>query len=61
MTGHGSERRELYWWALWTLLERTQAVDTDRRAPPPDYVVTARDGYAAVLALAEIAPKFEGK
>jgi hypothetical protein len=48
---------------LWTVLQKAGAIDP---AKPRDQVsrsvlITGRDGYRAVLALAEIAPDFEGK
>ena len=47
---------------LWSLLERAEVVGGDRRSRVQHtIVVTGRDGYVAVLALAEIDPDFEGK
>ena len=48
---------------LWSLLDRAGAIDT---AHPRDHVrqtvvITGRDGYSAILALAEISPEFSAK
>jgi hypothetical protein len=47
---------------LWSVLERAEMLGVDRRARlRRTIVVLGRDGYAAVLALAEIDPEFEDK
>jgi DMSO/TMAO reductase YedYZ molybdopterin-dependent catalytic subunit len=47
---------------LWSLLEQAGGLATDPRTRLRRSVaVTGRDGYVAVLALAEIDPEFEGK
>ncbi len=48
---------------LWTVLSAAHAVDpTNPKAAVRDYLlVTGSDGYAAVIALGEIAPAFENK
>lgn len=48
---------------LWNVLTQTGAVDPakHRDAVRQAVLVTGQDGYVAVLALAEIAPEFEGK
>ena len=48
---------------LWSLLDRAGAIDTSH---PRDHVrqtvvITGRDGYTAILALAEISPEFSAK
>jgi DMSO/TMAO reductase YedYZ molybdopterin-dependent catalytic subunit len=45
---------------LWSVLQRGSAQGGDPRARLRR-TVTGRDGYVAVLALAEIDPEFEGK
>jgi DMSO/TMAO reductase YedYZ molybdopterin-dependent catalytic subunit len=62
-TEHGREQASWRGVPLWTLLARAGAIDPNR---PRDHVresvvVTGQDGYAAVLALGEIDPAFEGK
>lgn len=48
---------------LWNVLEQYKAIDpAQHQAQVSQYVVlTGRDGYRAVLALAELAPEYEGK
>lgn len=48
---------------LWAVLGRTGAVGTEepRARVGRTVTVTGRDGYAVVLALAELDPEFEGK
>ncbi len=61
-TGHGNEQATYTGSLLWTLLERTEALSSDPRTRLRHAItVTGRDGYVAVLALAEIDPEFEGK
>lgn len=62
-TEHGPRHATFEGPLLWTVLSRAGAVDPAR---PRDAVgesvsVTGSDGYAALLALGEIAPDFEGK
>jgi hypothetical protein len=62
LTGHGPEQATYTGALLWSVLERTEVLDSDRRARlRRTIVVTGRDGYSAALALAEIDPEFEGK
>ena len=48
---------------LWSVLEKAGAIDPakHRDQVSQTVVILARDGYRAVLALAEIAPEFEAK
>jgi hypothetical protein len=62
-TDHGERQATFAGPLLWAVLQRAGAVDP---AKPREHVrhiitITGRDGYAAVLALAEIDPAFEGK
>ena len=62
LTGHGNERGAYTGALLWSLLERRETLSGDPRGRLRRTVaVTGRDGYVAVLALAEIDPEFEGK
>ncbi len=62
LTAHGPEQGSYTGALLWSVLERAEMLGGDRRAHlRRTIVVTGRDGYAAVLALAEIDPEFEGK
>ena len=62
LTARGLEQATYTGALLWSVLERVQMLVGDRRARlRRTIVVTGRDGYAAVLALAEIDPEFEGK
>jgi len=62
LTGHGPEQASYTGALLWSVLEHTQSLGGDRRARLRRVVmVTGRDGYTAVLALAEIDPDFEDK
>jgi hypothetical protein len=62
LTGRGPEQATYTGALLWSVLERAQMLGGDPRARLRRTVfVTGRDGYAAVLALAEIDPDFEGK
>ena len=62
LTGHGNERVAYTGALLWSLLERRETLSGDPRGRLRRTVaVTGRDGYVAVLALAEIDPEFEGK
>jgi Oxidoreductase molybdopterin binding domain len=62
LTGHGPEQATYTGALLWSLLEHVQMLGGDPRARLRRTVlVTGRDGYVAVLALAEIDPEFEGK
>ena len=62
LTGHGTEEANYTGALLWSLLERSGVLSSDPRARVRRVVaVTGRDGYTAVLALAEIDPRFEGK
>ncbi len=62
-TGHGRVEARFSGPLLWTVLAEAGLVgDGDaRRRPRQTVTVTGRDGYSAVLALAEIAPDYEGK
>jgi DMSO/TMAO reductase YedYZ molybdopterin-dependent catalytic subunit len=48
---------------LWDVLEQAKAIDPAVHQSQVSHfvVLTGRDGYRAVLALAELAPEFEGK
>ena len=62
VTGHGTEQATYTGALLWSLLEQAGGLGTDPRTRLRRSVaVTGRDGYVAVLALAEIDPEFEGK
>ena len=62
LTGHGPEQATYTGALLWSVLEHAEMLGGDRRAHlRRTIVVTGRDGYVAVLALAEIDPEFEGK
>lgn len=60
--GHGPEQASYTGALLWSVLNHAEMLGGDRRARLRRTVlVTGRDGYTAVLALAEIDPEFEGK
>jgi hypothetical protein len=62
LTSHGPEQATYKGALLWSVLERAGMLGGDRRARlRRTILVTGRDGYTAVLALAEIDPEFEGK
>jgi hypothetical protein len=62
LTGHGPEQATYTGALLWSVLDHAGMLGGDRRARLRRTVlVTGRDGYTAVLALAEIDPEFEGK
>jgi DMSO/TMAO reductase YedYZ molybdopterin-dependent catalytic subunit len=62
LTGHGLEQATYTGALLWSVLEHAEMLGGDRRARlRRTILVTGRDGYIAVLALAEIDPEFEGK
>jgi len=62
LTGHGPEHATYTGALLWSVLERAEMLGGDRRARlRRTIIVMGRDGYSAVLALAEIDPEFEGK
>jgi len=62
LTGHGSEAATCAGALLWSLLDQAGTLGADPRPRVRLVVlVTGRDGYAAVLALAELDPAFEGK
>jgi Oxidoreductase molybdopterin binding domain len=62
LTGHGPEQASYTGALLWSVLEQAEMLGGDRRARlHRTIMVTGRDGYTAVLALAEIDPEFEGK
>jgi hypothetical protein len=61
-TNHGAEQATYAGALLWDVLGRVGGLDADPRARVHQTVmITGRDGYLAVLALAEIDPEFEGK
>lgn len=61
-TEHGTEQASFTGALLWSVLEHAGALGGDPRARlRRSVVVTGRDGYSAVLALAEIDPEFEAK
>ena len=61
-TGHGPEQAIYTGALLWSVLDHAEMLGGDRRARLRRTIaVTGRDGYSAVLALAEIDPEFEGK
>jgi Oxidoreductase molybdopterin binding domain len=62
LTSHGPEQGAYTGALLWSVLDHGDVLGSDRRARlRRTIVVTGRDGYAVVLALAEIDPEFEGK
>ena len=63
LTEHGEHRASFEGPLLWAVLQKVGAVDParPREQVSRSVVITGRDGYWAVLALAEIAPEFEGK
>jgi hypothetical protein len=62
LTGHGPEQASYTGALLWSVLDSAEILGGDRRVRlRRTIVVTGRDGYTAVLALAEIDPEFEGK
>jgi Oxidoreductase molybdopterin binding domain len=62
LTGRGPEQANYTGALLWAVLEQAEMLGGDRRARlRRTIMVTGRDGYSAVLALAEIDPEFEGK
>ncbi|MBV8119654.1 MAG: molybdopterin-dependent oxidoreductase [Alphaproteobacteria bacterium] len=62
LTGHGPEQENFTGGLLWSVLEHVRALGGDRGTRIRRAImVTGRDGYAAVLAVAEIDPDFEGK
>ena len=62
LTGHGPEQATYTGALLWSVLERAEMLGGDRRTHLRRTItVTGRDGYTAVLALAEVDPEFEGK
>jgi Oxidoreductase molybdopterin binding domain len=62
LTSHGADQATYTGALLWSLLQRQGILPNDPTARVRrTVVVTGRDGYVAVLALAEIDPEFEGK
>jgi Oxidoreductase molybdopterin binding domain len=63
LTEHGERRASFEGPLLWTVLQKAGAIDParPREQVSRTLVIIGRDGYRAVLALAEIAPEFEGK
>jgi hypothetical protein len=62
LTGRGPEQASYTGALLWSVLAEAEMLGGDRRARlRRTIMVTGRDGYTAVLALAEIDPEFEGK
>jgi Oxidoreductase molybdopterin binding domain len=62
LTSHGPEQAAYTGALLWSVLEHAEMLGGDRRTHVRHtIVITGRDGYAVVLALAEIDPEFEGK
>jgi Oxidoreductase molybdopterin binding domain len=63
LTEHGERRAAFEGPLLWTVLQNAGAVDPalPREQVSRTVLIIGRDGYRAVLALAEIAPEFEGK
>ncbi len=62
-TEHGGRQARYEGPLLWSLLEHAGAIDASK---PREHVrqtvlITGRDGYTVVLALAEISPEFAGK
>jgi hypothetical protein len=63
LTEHGTETADNTGAMLWSVLQQLGLISS---ANPRDWekqtiIVTGRDGYAVVLAMAEIDPAFEGK
>jgi DMSO/TMAO reductase YedYZ molybdopterin-dependent catalytic subunit len=62
LTGHGTEQATYTGALLWSVLEKAGVLGSDPRERLHHSVaVTGRDGYVAVLALAEIDPELQGK
>jgi molybdate transport system substrate-binding protein len=63
MTGHGEQQNEWTGPLLWDVLVASGAIDAARPAEQVHLAVRVigADGYAAVIALAEIAPQFAGR
>lgn len=63
MSGQGQRSATFSGPLLWSVLAQAKAVDpAQHQGQVSQYVVlTGRDGYRAVLALAELGPEFEGK
>lgn len=62
-TGRGEATTEWTGPLLWTVLTSTGLVDADKHGDHPRLVlrISGRDGYAVTVALAELAPGYEGK
>jgi ABC-type molybdate transport system substrate-binding protein len=63
MTEHGEQQREWTGPLLWDVLVASGAIDPAKPAEQvrPAVRITGADGYAAVVALAELAPQFAGR
>lgn len=62
LTGRGPEQAAYTGALLWSVLDHAGLFGGDRGSRLRRVVmITGRDGYSAVLALAEIDPEFEGK
>jgi DMSO/TMAO reductase YedYZ molybdopterin-dependent catalytic subunit len=63
LSGQGQRSATFTGPLLWSVLEQAKALDpAQHQGQVSQFVVlTGRDGYRAVLALAELAPEFEGK
>jgi hypothetical protein len=62
LTSHGTEQATYAGALLWAVLDHAGTLGSDPRSRLRQTVaVVGRDGYLAVLALAEIDPEFEGK
>ena len=63
LTEHGTRTGSFSGPLLWAVLTQFGAVDAEkhRDAVHQALLITGQDGYVAVLAMAEIAPEFEGK
>jgi len=63
MSEHGTRTGSFSGPLLWAVLTQSGAVDAEkhRDAVHQALLITGQDGYVALLAMAEIAPEFEGK
>jgi hypothetical protein len=63
LTEHGAETADYAGATLWSVLQQSGLITSTnpRDREKQAIVVTGRDGYAVVLAMAEIDPAFEGK
>ena len=60
-TGHGTEQATYRGPLLWDVLAQSGVLGDERSHVRRTVIIIGRDGYTAVLALAELDPEFEGK